>query len=133
MKAISVSDRDFEIEQQIENSLVHIDGKLVKGSDETQVARKQIQLDTLQNLSVILMEYDKLQKPKDKVFALLAFEADYIIKSYLDTPIDDDDTTLHSGKHVKDNMNEIPEEIVSVTFLIIGLDWKLHSVPIPTF
>lgn len=114
MKAISISDREFEIEKDNKTSLIRVDEGLVKGSDQTQVAKKKVQLDTLQSLSIILLEYDQLQKPKNKVFALLAFEADYIIKSYLNTPIEE--VTLHSGKHLKENVNEIPNDIVGFIY-----------------
>lgn len=83
MKAISISDREIDLNKSESKQVVHSEGKLLKGSDESQTALLKLQLESLQQLSLILVEYDSLQKPSDKTLALLAFEADYTIKQTL--------------------------------------------------
>ena len=111
MKAISISDREIEMPEPGSDQLVESGGKLMAGSSSTQVKLQQMQTEALQQLSLILVEYEQLQPPNEKVFALLSFEADYIIKSYINTPLEE--IKDHSGKDVKDKVNEIPKDVVS--------------------
>jgi len=80
------------------------------GSDSSEISLINLQLETLQELSLIMLEYKELQTPNQNVSALLCFEADYIVKSYITTPLKE--LNEHSGKHIKDGLNEIPKEVV---------------------
>lgn len=64
---------------------------------------------TIQTITKILIAYDKLMPPSEKVFALLAFEADYIIKKYLKHPlVIQTETGLKPQDHT---LNIIPKDI----------------------
>lgn len=114
--AISISDIKFPMENTQSSALVKTEGELLAGSDKTQLAMIKVHLETLQQLSLIIMEYETLSNPNENIAALLSFEADFIIKSYINTPLSK--VSDHSGKFVKDNINQIPSQVVISTLLI---------------
>jgi hypothetical protein len=83
MKAISISDREHKYLESHGTEVIQIGEKLLKGSEKTNSEIIKMQLETLEQLSCILIDYSEFQEPTPDMLALLAFEADYIMKQNL--------------------------------------------------
>ncbi|CAI2382457.1 unnamed protein product [Moneuplotes crassus] len=111
MKAISISDREIKEQPELTGAIIKTEEELLAGNDETQIGTIKFQEETLEQLSLITLEYESLAKPKETLTSLLTFEADFIIKSYLKTALKE--INDHSGDHVSENVNKIPSRIIN--------------------
>lgn len=114
-KAISISDREEIIKKNLisqndSKSVVKTENQVVETNNSSEVQLIKAKLDVMKHLTSILIDYHELKQPSEKVFALLTFEADYIIQSYMTESVQTD--SGYSGEHVKFNQNEIPKDII---------------------
>ena len=117
-KAISISDRN-DINLQNKNNanenneakeVIKSENQVAELNNKNELQLVKAKLEIMKHLTSILIDYGLIKTPSERAFALLAFEADYIIKSYLNEPVQVDDG--YSGEHIKFNQNEIPKEVI---------------------
>ena len=114
-KAITMQDQEDELLDKHGNEIIKTGGQLAHGGNNSQVELVSAQIETMTTLAKILLEYQKIMKlaetaaPSQKVFALLNFEAEYVIKQYLthETAIE----TEYGVRSQDPELNKIPKEV----------------------
>ena len=109
VKAITSEGRTLEDEET--KDLIEAEGKIEEKNEDSSLSIVSENIGTLQKLTKIMIEYERLHPPSEKVFALLAFEADYIMKQYIKHPqaIKDD----FGVKSQSPELNKIPKELAA--------------------